>query len=70
VFVDTEATGLDHRRHELTEVAWIVRFEDGTQVERRYFPEHTTDGADADALSSPSTRSGSRRRTRRPRASG
>lgn len=50
VFVDTEATGLDHRRHELTEVAWIVRFEDGTQVERQYFPEHTTDGADADAL--------------------
>jgi DNA polymerase III alpha subunit (gram-positive type) len=50
VFIDTEATGLDHRRHELTEVAWIVRFEDGTQAERRYFPEHTTDGADADAL--------------------
>jgi DNA polymerase III epsilon subunit-like protein len=50
VFIDTEATGLDHRRHELTEVAWIVRFEDGTQVERRYFPEHTTDGADAEAL--------------------
>jgi DNA polymerase III alpha subunit (gram-positive type) len=50
VFIDTEATGLDHRRHELTEVAWIVRFEDGSQVERRYFPEHTTDGADADAL--------------------
>ena len=50
VFVDTEATGLDHGRHELTEVAWIVRFEDGTQLERRYFPEHTTDGADPDAL--------------------
>jgi DNA polymerase III epsilon subunit-like protein len=50
VFIDTEATGLDHRRHELTEVAWVVRFEDGTQVERRCFPEHTTDGADADAL--------------------
>jgi DNA polymerase III alpha subunit (gram-positive type) len=50
VFVDTEATGLDHRRHELTEVAWIVRFEDGTQVERRFFPEHTVDGADAEAL--------------------
>jgi DNA polymerase III alpha subunit (gram-positive type) len=50
VFIDTEATGLDHRRHELTEVAWIVRFEDGSQAERRYFPEHTTDGADADAL--------------------
>jgi DNA polymerase III epsilon subunit-like protein len=50
VFVDTEATGLDHRRHELTEVAWIVRFEDGRELERQYFPEHTTDGADADAL--------------------
>jgi len=50
VFIDTEATGLDHQRHELTEVAWIVRFEDGTQVERQYFPEHTTDGADTDAL--------------------
>ncbi len=50
VFIDTEATGLDHRRHELTEVAWIVRYEDGTQLERRFFPEHTTDGADADAL--------------------
>jgi DNA polymerase III epsilon subunit-like protein len=50
VFVDTEATGLDHERHELTEVAWVVRFEDGTEVERRFFPQHTIDGADADAL--------------------
>jgi DNA polymerase III alpha subunit (gram-positive type) len=50
VFVDTEATGLDHTRHELTEVSWVVRFEDGTEVERQYFPEHTTDGADDDAL--------------------
>ncbi len=50
VFIDTEATGLDHTRHELTEVAWIVRFEDGREVERRYFPQHTTDGADDDAL--------------------
>jgi DNA polymerase III epsilon subunit-like protein len=50
VFMDTEATGLDHQRHELTEVAWIVRFEDGREEERRFFPEHTTDGADADAL--------------------
>jgi DNA polymerase III epsilon subunit-like protein len=50
IFIDTEATGLDHARHELTEVAWIVRFEDGTELERRYFPTHTTDGADADAL--------------------
>jgi DNA polymerase III epsilon subunit-like protein len=50
VFVDTEATGLDHRRHELTEVSWIVRFEDGSEIERCFFPEHTTDGADADAL--------------------
>lgn len=50
VFIDTEATGLDHARHELTEVSWIVRFEDGREVERRYFPTHTTDGADADAL--------------------
>jgi DNA polymerase III epsilon subunit-like protein len=50
VFVDTEATGLDHQRHELTEVAWIVRYEDGREVERQYFPEHTTDGADDKAL--------------------
>ncbi|MDX1620636.1 MAG: exonuclease domain-containing protein [Nitriliruptorales bacterium] len=50
VFIDTEATGLDHDRHELTEVAWIVRFEDGTEVERQYFPQHTTDGADEAAL--------------------
>ena len=50
VFMDTEATGLDHERHELTEVAWIVRFEDGSEAERQYFPQHTTDGADADAL--------------------
>jgi DNA polymerase III epsilon subunit-like protein len=50
VFMDTEATGLDHQRHELTEVAWIVRFEDGREEERQFFPEHTTDGADADAL--------------------
>lgn len=50
VFLDTEATGLDHTRHELTEVAWIVRFEDGSQVERQYFPEHTTDGATPEAL--------------------
>ncbi len=50
VFVDTEATGLDHTRHELTEVSWIVRFEDGTELERTYFPEHTLDGAEPDAL--------------------
>jgi DNA polymerase III alpha subunit (gram-positive type) len=50
VFIDTEATGLDHTRHELTEVSWIVRFEDGSQAERQIFPTHTTDGADADAL--------------------
>jgi DNA polymerase III alpha subunit (gram-positive type) len=50
VFIDTEATGLDHTRHELTEVSWIVRFEDGSQAERQVFPTHTTDGADADAL--------------------
>ncbi len=50
VFIDTEATGLDHQRHELTEVAWIVRFEDGRQEERQFFPQHTIDGADADAL--------------------
>ncbi|GGI06596.1 3'-5' exonuclease [Egicoccus halophilus] len=51
VFVDTEATGLDHERHELTEVSWIVRFEDGRELERQFFPQHTVDGADADALS-------------------
>lgn len=50
VFMDTEATGLDHARHELTEVAWIVRFEDGREEERQFFPQHTTDGADDDAL--------------------
>ncbi len=50
VFVDTEATGLDHQRHELTEVAWIVRYEDGREVERQFFPQHTTDGADDEAL--------------------
>lgn len=50
VFVDTETTGLDFRRHELTEVAWIVRYEDGTQAERQFFPQHTIDGADAAAL--------------------
>ncbi|MFA9444678.1 PolC-type DNA polymerase III [Egicoccus sp. AB-alg6-2] len=50
VFVDTEATGLDHERHELTEVSWIVRFEDGREEERQFFPQHTIDGADADAL--------------------
>ena len=50
VFVDTEATGLDHERHELTEVAWVVRFPDGSEAERQYFPEHTTDGATPEAL--------------------
>ena len=50
VFVDTEATGLDHTRHELTEVAWVVRFEDGREEERVYYPEHTLDGAEPDAL--------------------
>jgi DNA polymerase III epsilon subunit-like protein len=50
VFIDTEATGLDHTRHELTEVAWIVRFEDGSQLERQYFPQHSVDGADDAAL--------------------
>ncbi|MEX2550135.1 MAG: 3'-5' exonuclease [Nitriliruptoraceae bacterium] len=50
VFVDTETTGLDFQRHQLTEVSWIVRFEDGRQEERRYFPDHTLDGADEKAL--------------------
>jgi len=50
VFVDTETTGLDFQRHQLTEVSWIVRYEDGRQEERRYFPEHTLDGADEKAL--------------------
>jgi DNA polymerase III epsilon subunit-like protein len=50
VFLDTEATGLDHSRHELTEVAWIVRDALGHQVERRYFPEHTLDAAEPIAL--------------------
>lgn len=50
VFIDTEATGLDHARHELTEVSWIVRFEDGHTETRQYFPEHTLDGAEPTAL--------------------
>lgn len=50
LFIDTEATGLDHARHELTEVSWIVRYTDGSEVERQYFPEHTLDGADDEAL--------------------
>jgi len=50
VFVDTEATGLDLDRCDLTEISWIVRFEDGREVERQYFPEHTLDGADDEAL--------------------
>lgn len=50
MFLDTEATGLDLTRHELTEVAWIVRFEDGSELERQYFPQHTLDGADEKAL--------------------
>ena len=50
VFLDTETTGLDFARHQLTEVAWIVRFEDGRQLERCFIPEHTLDGADQTAL--------------------
>jgi len=50
VFIDTETTGLDFTRHQLTEVAWIVRFEDGRQLERCFIPEHTLDGADPTAL--------------------
>ncbi len=50
VFVDTEATGLDHRVHQLTEVAWILREPDGTEVTRRFVPEHTLDGAEEKAL--------------------
>ncbi len=50
VFVDTEATGLDHRVHQLTEVAWILREPDGTEVTRRFVPEHTLDGAEGKAL--------------------
>ncbi len=50
VFVDTEATGLDHRKHQLTEVAWIVREPDGTEVTRRFVPEHTLDDAEEKAL--------------------
>jgi DNA polymerase III alpha subunit (gram-positive type) len=50
VFVDTEATGLDHRIHQLTEVAWILREPDGTEHTRRFVPEHTLDGAEEKAL--------------------
>lgn len=50
VFVDTEATGLDHRVHQLTEVAWILREPDGRETTRRFVPEHTLDGAEAKAL--------------------
>lgn len=50
VFIDTETTGLDFARHQLTEVAWIVRFEDGRQETRCVVPEHTLDGADEKAL--------------------
>jgi len=50
VFVDTEATGLDHRVHQLTEVAWIVRRPDGSEDVRRFVPEHTLDGAEEKAL--------------------
>ncbi len=50
VFVDTEATGLDHRVHQLTEVAWVVREPDGTERTRRFVPEHTLEGAEAKAL--------------------
>lgn len=50
VFVDTEATGLDHRVHQLTEVAWIVREPDGTERERCVVPEHTLDHAEPIAL--------------------
>jgi DNA polymerase III alpha subunit (gram-positive type) len=50
VFVDTEATGLDHRIHQLTEVAWILREPDGTETTRRFVPEHTLEGAEDKAL--------------------
>ncbi len=50
IFVDTEATGLDHRIHQLTEVAWILREPDGSEVTRRFVPEHTLDGAEEKAL--------------------
>jgi len=50
VFVDTEATGLDHRVHQLTEVAWILREPDGTETTRRFVPEHTLVGAEPKAL--------------------
>lgn len=50
VFLDTETTGLDFTRHQLTEVAWIVRFEDGREEEHCVVPEHTLDGADPTAL--------------------
>ncbi len=50
VFVDTEATGLDHRVHQLTEVAWILREPDGTEHVRRFVPEHTLEHAQEKAL--------------------
>jgi DNA polymerase III epsilon subunit-like protein len=50
LFVDTEATGLDHRVHQLTEVAWILREPDGTELTRRFVPEHTLEGAEEKAL--------------------
>jgi DNA polymerase III alpha subunit (gram-positive type) len=50
VFVDTEATGLDHRIHQLTEVAWVLREPDGTETVRRFVPEHTLEHAQEKAL--------------------
>jgi DNA polymerase III alpha subunit (gram-positive type) len=50
LFVDTEATGLDHRVNQLTEVAWILREPDGTETTRRFVPEHTLEGAEEKAL--------------------
>jgi DNA polymerase III epsilon subunit-like protein len=50
VFVDTEATGLDHRVNQLTEVAWVLREPDGTETTRRFVPEHTLEGAEEKAL--------------------
>lgn len=50
VFVDIETTGLDWRRHGITELGWIVRTPDGQETEKVRHPEVSLEGAEPIAL--------------------
>lgn len=49
-FIDTETTGLDEQEHQLVEVAVIIRHPGSLDVEHVFYPAHTLEGAEPEAL--------------------